>query len=139
MVLSVSITSKCLSMAVLAVSVMAISGPIASTGPATTAAVAKNATSAPTVSVPLATEKTPTISPVPSASSGSSVTTREKTASDLALKISVCRSSSACSLKASSASLLRPNALSTRMPCTDSSTVVARSPAWSWLLRLTRP
>ena len=27
----------------------------------------------------------------------------------------------------------RPNAFSTRMPCTDSSTAVARSPAWSWL------
>ena len=58
-------------------------------------------------------------------------------ASELALSISVWRSSSACSSKASRASRPRPKAFSTRMPCTDSSTVVARSPAWSWLCRET--
>ena len=38
-----------------------------------------------------------------------------------------------------SACLPRPNALRTRMPCTLSSTEVARSPAWSWLWRASEP
>ncbi len=56
-------------------------------------------------------------------------------ASSRAFSISVLRSDSACARKVDSACLPRPNALSTRMPCTDSSTAVARSPAWSWLRR----
>ena len=52
-----------------------------------------------------------------------------------ALDSSVLRSSSAWAEKLWYASRPRPNALSTRMPCTDSSTVLARSPAWSWLSR----
>ncbi|MCY1240297.1 hypothetical protein D9M72_531380 [compost metagenome] len=137
MVLAASMTSKCRSMAVFAVSAMASSMPLNSTGAATTAAVAKNATSEPMLSWPSAASVMPATSPAPSASSGRRVTTMLKVAWCLALAISVCRSSSACSLKFSRASRLRPKALSTRMPCTDSSTVVARSPAWSWLRRAT--
>ena len=46
-----------------------------------------------------------------------------------ALLISVSRSVSACLLKRLRACLPRPNAFSTRIPCTLSSTLVARSPA----------
>ena len=52
-----------------------------------------------------------------------------------ALRSSVSRSVSACAVNFCSACLPRPNAFSTRMPCTLSSTEVARSPAWSWLWR----
>ncbi|MNI54595.1 hypothetical protein D3C73_1094950 [compost metagenome] len=89
MVFSVSITSKWRSSAVLAVSAMASSMPENSTGVATTAAVAKNATSAPMLSCPLATSMMPTTSPTPSASSGSKVTTSVNPACCLALAISV--------------------------------------------------
>ena len=116
---------------------MASSMPENSTGAAMTAAVAKNATRAPMLSWPSAASMMPATRPAPSASSGSRVTTMLKMAWCLALAISVWRSSSACPLKFSSASRLRPKAFSTRMPWTDSSTVVARSPAWSWLRRAT--
>ena len=137
MVFAESMTSKCRSTAVLAVRAMASSMPQNSTGVAITAAVAKNATRAPMLSSPVEASMTPTTSPAPRASSGRRVTTRLNVARCLALTISVWRSSSACSLKFSSASRLRPKALSTRIPWTDSSTVVARSPAWSWLRRAT--
>ena len=137
MVLAESITSKWRSTAVLAVSAMASSMPENSTGEAMTAAVAKKATRAPMLSWPLAHSITPTTSPAPRASSGSRVTTMVNVAWCRALAISVWRSSSACSLKFSRASRLRPKAFRTRMPWTDSSTVVARSPAWSWLRRAT--
>ena len=52
-----------------------------------------------------------------------------------AFSISVPRRSSAWFSKFLRANLPRPKALSTRMPCTDSSTAVARSPDWSWLRR----
>ena len=54
-----------------------------------------------------------------------------KRATAVALRTSVWRSSSACSVKPSRADGPRPKALSTRMPWTDCSMVVARSPFWS--------
>ena len=137
MVFCASMTSKCRSTADFAVRAIASSMPQNSTGAATTAAVAKKATRDPMESWSVEASRMPTTRPAPSASSGRSVTTRLKVARCLALAISVWRSSSACSLKFSSASRLRPKAFRTRMPCTDSSTVVARSPAWSWLRRAT--
>ena len=54
-----------------------------------------------------------------------------KRAMAVAFFTSVRRSSSACSVKPASAVGPRPKAFGTRMPCTDCSRVVARSPFWS--------
>ena len=131
-------TSKCRSTAVLAVSAMPTSMPLTSTGWATAAAVAKNAASEPMLSWPVAASQIPVTRPAPRASSGRSVTTRLNAAWWRAFATSVSRSRPACSAKLSSASRPRPKALSTLMPWTDSSTVVARSPARSWLRLVAR-
>ena len=109
-----------------------MSWPIDSTGPESTAAVAKYAASAPTVRSPWATSHTPSARPTPSTASGSATIRAMNPESTDALRTSVPRSVSARPRKPSSACAPRPNAFRTRMPCTDSSTVVARSPAWSW-------
>ena len=133
----VSMTSRNRSVDALASSVIARSWPNASTGLLTRAAVAKNATSAPTESRPLAASGTPIASSTARMPSGRAPSAKETRDSVRALATSVSRSCSACATKSSSASSPRPNALSTRMPCTDSSTVVARSPAWSRARRAT--
>ncbi len=138
MAFSVSITSACRSMAVLAVKVMPSSMPTPSTGPLSTAAVAKKAASAPTLTPvvsSLATCQRPMNRQSPSTVSGRMTMTMLNSAWVRALRTSVPRSFSASVAKLFSAWCPRPKALSTRMPWTDSSTCVATSPAWSWARR----
>jgi hypothetical protein len=69
--------------------------------------------------------------------SGSSTIAPHSSDTIRALRISVPRSSIACSANFFARCGPRPNALSTRMPSADSSTVVAKSPSWSWASRAT--
>ncbi len=65
------------------------------------------------------------------ATSGSATITAQSFEMTFALRISVARRSPACARKRRLRYALRPNALRIRMPSTDSSTMVARSPTWS--------
>ena len=105
--------------------------PIDSIGQRSTVAVAKNANSWPTVISPVDASHTPPSSESANATSGTSSSHSQMPAIARAFSISVPRSSSAWRVNFSSECGPRPNALSTRMPCTDSSTAVARSPCWS--------
>ncbi len=111
--------------------------PIDSIGQRSTAAVAKNATRSPTEISPADASSTPPSSARAKVRSGTSSSQSQMPAMAFAFLISVPRSSSACSANASCMCLPRPNAFSTRIPCTDCSTLVARSPDWSWLSRAT--
>jgi hypothetical protein len=110
--------------------------PIDSIGQRSTVAVAKKPTRSPTEISPLKASSTPVSSASANVTSGTSSSQSQMPATARAFSISVPRRSSAWLEKLRSMCLPRPNALSTRMPCTDSSTAVARSPAWSWLRRV---
>ena len=102
--------------------------PIDSIGKRSTVAVAKKANSSPTLSSPIEASHTPPSSDSAKATSGTSSSQNQIPATARAFSSSVPRSSSACRVNFSSEYLPRPNAFSTRMPCTLSSTAVARSP-----------
>ena len=133
--MSLSITSKKRSAAVRVSNVIASRKPIDSTGNRSTVAVAKNAARSPSEMLPPTASQTPPSRQSANVTSGTRMSQSQMPAIAFALSISVPRSFSAWLAKFSRACLPRPNAFSTRMPCTDSSTVVARSPAWSWLRR----
>jgi hypothetical protein len=137
MVFSSSITSKNRSAAVRVSNVIASRNPMDSTGQRSTVAVAKYAARPPIEIWSFTASSTPASRLSAKITSGTSSSHSHRPAIARAFSISVPRSSSAWLAKFASACLPRPNALSTRMPCTDSSTVVARSPAWSWLRRAT--
>ena len=103
--------------------------PIDSIGQRSTAAIAKNANSCGTSICPCAISQMPEMRLRPNAICGMRSSQNQISAMARALLSSVWRSVSAWRLKRSRACLPRPNAFSTRMPCTLSSTLVARSPA----------
>ncbi len=126
-----SITSKNRSDAVAVSLVIASSQPMESIGQRRPIATPKKATRVPAVSVPSATWVMPITSAVPSAISGSAMIAAHSTLITFALRSSVPRSSPASRRNDRPRCALRPKALRIRMPSTDSSTVVARSPTWS--------
>ncbi len=126
-----SITSKNRSDAEAVSLASAISQPIESMGQRSVIATPKNATNVPAVSVPAATSRMPSNSVRPSAISGSAMITAQSSETTLALVSSVVRSPPASLRNSRPRWALRPNAFRMRIPSTDSSTLVARSPTWS--------
>ena len=128
-------TSKYRSVAVAASLLIASRKPIESTGQRSASAVDRNATRVPADSPPSATWRVPSTRAAAMAISGRVVITAQIAASSRALRSSVVRSRCVRSLKARAWLRWRPKPLMMRMPSTDSSTTVVRSPTWSWARR----
>ena len=127
-----SITSKYRWVALAASFDMASSQPIESIGQRKPMATPKNATSVPADNTPSATCRIPRNSTSPKAISGTTTITAQSRETTAAFFISVPRSEPACTRNRRLRCPPRPNAFRMRMPSTDSSTMVARSPTWSW-------
>ena len=104
-------------------------------GPANTAAVAKKAKSSPVVSSPLLASQIPSAKQLARAKSGIHPNQNPRVASVLPFSTSKSLPRDARAVNRARASLPRPKDLRIRMPWTDSSTEVATSPHWSWVMR----